>query len=155
MHVTRHAIMDNAHASNMFHRPGNFCPQAAFTITVSARMFGPVSLPDQLFLSPSRRNLAVLGALESWMAEQDCTKQGQDSDMNPSHTAENVPILRNLTKSGAPDSAAPTGVTLEPELQAHIGRQLRAVYDEVVNEPVPDRFVRLLEELEREQAERP
>jgi hypothetical protein len=44
---------------------------------------------------------------------------------------------------------------LDPELQAHIGRQLRAVYDKVVNEPVPDRFLRLLETLEREQARTP
>jgi hypothetical protein len=38
---------------------------------------------------------------------------------------------------------------LEVELQAYIGRQLRAVYDEIVNEPVPDKFVQLLEELQR------
>jgi len=57
-----------------------------------------------------------------------------------------------------PNSDFPTqtqtvpGAGLEADLQAHIGRQLRAVYDEVVNEPVPDKFVRLLEELERKQA---
>lgn len=45
-----------------------------------------------------------------------------------------------------------SGAKLEADLQAHIGRQLRAVYDEVVNEPVPDKFRRLLEELERKQA---
>ena len=33
-----------------------------------------------------------------------------------------------------------------------ISRQLRAIYDEVVNEPVPDRFVKLLEELERKRS---
>ncbi len=43
-------------------------------------------------------------------------------------------------------------VALGPELQAHIGRQLRAVYDEIVQEPVPDRFLQLLDELERKQA---
>jgi hypothetical protein len=42
-----------------------------------------------------------------------------------------------------------TDAILEADLQAHIGRQLRAVYDEVVNEAVPERFLRLLEELER------
>lgn len=41
---------------------------------------------------------------------------------------------------------------LEPELQAHIGRQLRAMYNEVVNEPVPDRLLLLLQDLERKQA---
>ncbi len=36
---------------------------------------------------------------------------------------------------------------LGPDLQAVIGQQLRMVYHEVLNEPIPDRFVRLLEEL--------
>ncbi len=47
-----------------------------------------------------------------------------------------------------PEGAAGLG----PELQAHIGRQLRAVYDEVAQQPVPDRFLKLLDELERKQA---
>ena len=33
-----------------------------------------------------------------------------------------------------------------------ISRQRRAIYDEVVSEPVPDRFVKLLEELERKRS---
>jgi hypothetical protein len=41
---------------------------------------------------------------------------------------------------------------LEADLQSHIGRQLRAVYDEVARQPVPERFLKLLEELERKQA---
>jgi len=32
-------------------------------------------------------------------------------------------------------------------LQALLGRQLRAIFADVANEPVPDRFVRLLEAL--------
>jgi hypothetical protein len=43
---------------------------------------------------------------------------------------------------------------LGPDLQALIGQQLRAVYHEVLNEPVPDRFVRLLEELATKNASR-
>jgi hypothetical protein len=46
----------------------------------------------------------------------------------------------------------PATVALGPELQAHIGRQLRAVYDEIAQQPVPDRFLQLLDELERKQA---
>jgi hypothetical protein len=37
---------------------------------------------------------------------------------------------------------------LEPKLQAHIGRQLRQLYDQMVSEPVPDRFKALLDRLE-------
>jgi Anti-sigma factor NepR len=75
------------------------------------------------------------------MAAQDTKKRGQVCDMKP--TAETIPNA----------SVPPAGAILEADLQAHIGRQLRAVYDEVVNEGVPDRFVRLLEELERKKTE--
>jgi hypothetical protein len=39
--------------------------------------------------------------------------------------------------------------TLGPELQAHIGRQLRSLYDEVLKEPVPEHLRELLAELEK------
>ena len=48
--------------------------------------------------------------------------------------------------------ARPPGVTqavLQGEIQTHLGRQLRAVYDEVATQPIPDRFRKLLEELEQ------
>jgi Anti-sigma factor NepR len=38
---------------------------------------------------------------------------------------------------------------LAPNLQAHIGRHLRAVFDEVASEPIPDRLLRLLQDLEQ------
>ena len=73
--------------------------------------------------------------------QQDTAKQGQVSDMKSAAET-------------APDLSAPTkGPALEADLQAHIGRQLRAVYDEVVSEGVPERFVRLLEELARKNSE--
>lgn len=34
------------------------------------------------------------------------------------------------------------------QLQAHIGSQLRQMFDEVVQEPIPDRFQRLLADLD-------
>jgi hypothetical protein len=50
----------------------------------------------------------------------------------------------------------PTGeVAMETELQAFIGRQLAATYNEVLNEPVPDRFLELLRKLEQNKAEEP
>jgi|HubBroStandDraft_4_1064222.scaffolds.fasta_scaffold945962_2 hypothetical protein len=77
------------------------------------------------------------------MAEKDTAKEEQVSDMDPSQTAESIP-----TPPEAGQHAA-----LDPALQAHIGRQLRLVYDEVANEPVPDRFLKLLKELERDKAD--
>jgi HEPN domain-containing protein len=39
--------------------------------------------------------------------------------------------------------------TVPTQLQAHLGGSLRAVYESVVNESVPDRLRKLLDELER------
>ncbi len=76
------------------------------------------------------------------MSEQDSDKQRQACDMDPRHSAETIP------------NASPpiSGGVVEADLQAHIGRHLRAIYDEVVNEDVPDKFLTLLRELERKQA---
>ncbi|HEX2256038.1 MAG TPA: NepR family anti-sigma factor [Afifellaceae bacterium] len=38
---------------------------------------------------------------------------------------------------------------LDPRVQCEIGRQLRAFYDDVISEPVPDRFLELLQQLEK------
>lgn len=49
--------------------------------------------------------------------------------------------------------ASPPGM-LDRSLQAKIGGQLRAIYSDVANEPVPERFIRLLEELEAREKRR-
>lgn len=38
---------------------------------------------------------------------------------------------------------------LENDLQRTIGHQLRAMYDDILHQPVPDQFLSLLRELER------
>lgn len=43
-----------------------------------------------------------------------------------------------------------TGPALNRDIQTKIGQQLRAIYDDVVDQGVPDRFVELLRNLERE-----
>lgn len=63
---------------------------------------------------------------------------------------------RNRTGTGMNQqtefSAGPPGqAPLDPfdtDIQSHIGRQLRALYDGVVSQPVPDRFLELLTQLE-------
>lgn len=40
---------------------------------------------------------------------------------------------------------------LDTDVQSHIGRQLRAGYVDILNQPVPDRFLELLAELDRRQ----
>ena len=39
------------------------------------------------------------------------------------------------------------------DVHAYIGRQLRAVYDDVAKQPIPDRFLELMRQLETAQAE--
>ncbi len=43
--------------------------------------------------------------------------------------------------------AAATSTRLTAEAQGQIGRQLRRAYDEMLAEPLPDKFTKLLEEL--------
>jgi hypothetical protein len=50
--------------------------------------------------------------------------------------------------AGGPE-AAEAGGGLSPALQAHIGRHVRAVFDEVAREPIPEHLLRLLSDLER------
>lgn len=42
---------------------------------------------------------------------------------------------------------------LDPRVRSHIGRKIKAVYDEVLEEPVPDRFLTLLDELAKKERE--
>jgi hypothetical protein len=48
----------------------------------------------------------------------------------------------------------PTRGMLDRSLQAQLGRQLRSIFSDVASEPVPDRFVKLLEELEAKEKRR-
>ena len=47
------------------------------------------------------------------------------------------------------DGAAPDAPSIGRDIQSKIGQQLRAMYDDVVSQGVPDRFVDLLNRLER------
>jgi Anti-sigma factor NepR len=62
--------------------------------------------------------------------------------------------MDHAVENGAPDVGGDTqGVELDsgltPALQAHIGRHVRAVFDEVAREPIPEHLLRLLKDLER------
>jgi hypothetical protein len=49
----------------------------------------------------------------------------------------------------SPPSASRAEGRLGRDVQAKIGNQLRAIYDDVVQEGVPDRFVELLKRLDK------
>ncbi len=44
-----------------------------------------------------------------------------------------------------------SGPSLNREIQTKIGQQLRAIYDDVVDQGIPDRFVELLRNIEQDQ----
>ena len=48
--------------------------------------------------------------------------------------------------------AKPRSGGLDRQIQAKIGQQLRAMYDEVVDQGVPDRFAELLKKLDSAQS---
>lgn len=68
--------------------------------------------------------------------------------------------LSTLTDQDAAPEASPADAGPEPvadddvkrnpgvDVQAYIGRQLRAVYDDVAKQPVPERFLDLMKQLE-------
>ena len=54
------------------------------------------------------------------------------------------------TPAGSPDGASGRGgAPRQRDLKDYIGRQLKALYDEVANQPVPDRFKELLDRLDQ------
>ncbi len=46
-----------------------------------------------------------------------------------------------------------TAGTAEAEVPQHIGRKLREMYDYIAEQPVPDRFKQLLDQLEQSTSE--
>ena len=61
--------------------------------------------------------------------------------------------MNDRSKAKQPPSAAPAKTPKGKQfaVHEHIGAQLKAMFDEVLEEPVPDKLRELLEELERKQ----
>ncbi len=51
--------------------------------------------------------------------------------------------------------AKPRSGGLDRQIQAKIGQQLRAMYDDVVDQGVPDRFTELLKKLDQQGSPKP
>lgn len=54
-------------------------------------------------------------------------------------------------KDHAPSKRRIEDVTVEADIQAHLGKWIREIYQTLVDEPVPDKFIRLLSELENKE----
>ena len=58
---------------------------------------------------------------------------------------------RRDAEGSRPGSADPTPPSAGPaaDIQGYIGRQLRAAYDDVAKQPVPERFLDLMRQIEQ------
>lgn len=73
-------------------------------------------------------------------------------DQDPGRTGM---MANDFSRSKFTNTSAEEEPHLSPALQGHLGRQLRAAYSELVHEPMPDKFAKLLEELSTAQAKKP
>jgi hypothetical protein len=83
--------------------------------------------------------------------------------LGPSASAESDAKSGASPPGGVPDSKSParkpTSMPVHPrildrQMQTALGRHLRAMFDDVANEPVPDKFVQLLQDLENKEKQR-
>lgn len=68
-----------------------------------------------------------------------------------SKRGEQRPPKQSAADGEGPSRAAGGGKPFP--VHEHVGRRLREMFDEVTTQPIPDKFVKLLAELERRQSE--
>ena len=60
-----------------------------------------------------------------------------------------TPDIRDEIRPGRiVDGASPANKPGEKNIKDHISRHLKLIFDEVANEPIPDRFIELLDRLD-------
>jgi hypothetical protein len=87
-----------------------------------------------------RINMADGGTPDAHHWSFPMAKQATTGDREP-----NAPTLKVV---GGTPSPQPMSLSLDGDVEAHIGGRLRAMYDSVLREPVPDRFLDLLRQLD-------
>ncbi len=82
------------------------------------------------------------------MREQNDKKRS--SPERESKEGESANLRTKARSEDQPAGPAPTSARLlsGADVHAYIGRQLRAVYDDVAKQPVPDRFLDLIKQLD-------
>jgi hypothetical protein len=79
-------------------------------------------------------------------SEQDGRRRLDGPHLYIVHRADS-PQAHPMTRTRLPPVRSPKGM-LDRSIQAQIGRMLRDVFTDISSEPVPERFVRLLQALE-------
>jgi hypothetical protein len=80
--------------------------------------------------------------------DRDASKKDRRRKMPGANKKMDRAVEKRAGVSGETQGAEPDN-GLSPGLQAHIGRHVRAVFDEVAREPIPEHLLRLLKELEQ------
>ena len=103
-------------------------------------------------------HLSAPAAAEPETSQQEQRKQSHQS------MGQNKPYLahskNDREREGSVDPSRPSDLygvprgMLDRSLQAQLGRQLRAIFSDVAQEPVPERFIKLLEALEAREKRR-
>lgn len=86
-----------------------------------------------------------------WAQEPAAADLKPDAAENTEKCAEVSGTARPEEGPACAEKDAEHAPRLTPAIQGHLGRQLRAHYSELVQEPVPDRLTKLLNELARQQ----
>jgi Anti-sigma factor NepR len=92
------------------------------------------------------------------------TSQNEQSQQSRQSMSEDKPYLANSKDDREREASmeptrpsdlynVPRGM-IDRSLQAQLGRQLRAIFSDVAQEPVPERFIKLLEALEAREKRR-
>ena len=81
--------------------------------------------------------------------DRDANKKGRRRKMSGADKKMDQAESGGVGASGEAFPGAELDNGLSPNLQAHIGRHVRAVFDEVAREPIPEHLLRLLKDLER------
>jgi hypothetical protein len=66
-------------------------------------------------------------------------------------TGDKPDMIANKANGLGVDDPSPN---IDAPIQRHIGQKLKDSYEDLVNQPVPDRFRQLLEELERQERQK-
>ena len=75
--------------------------------------------------------------------------------MDESEGKDRKPMLSHAYRAAATRKDRRRSGQVGDDVQAHIGDRLKALYDDVLSEPVPDRFLDLLSQLERRERGEP
>ncbi len=139
--------------------PGNLNGhQSVGTNTAAKRLYGLSSDTFRTQTSRSRTSATAPDATKGAIMANE-PKDGPEEDDQSGHEREQaagkkVDMATQYSDRIRKKKVEPEGPQLSQNLQGHLGRQLRAVYSELIHEPMPDKFSRLLEELAASQKEK-